>query len=100
MVNSDLENEEKRKTNTKNPVKILEEDKTYIGQIIEVKDLYGRIRKRIKCENHPQPLEIRDDFVNDFFEDDVVLFTAKKEANRKNPKKSFWYAINVSIKES
>ncbi len=100
LVNSDLENEEKRKTNTKNSVKILEEDKTYMGQIIEVKDLYGRIRKRIKCENHPQPLEIRDDFVNELCEDDVVIFTAKKEANRNNPKKSFWYAIDVSVKES
>ena len=83
----------------KESIKILEEDNTYVGKIVEIKDLYGRIRKRINCENHPQPLEVRDDFVNDLFEDDEVLFTANKEANRKNPKKTFWYATNVRLKE-
>lgn len=100
LVNSALEKEEKKKASKVETTKALEEGQTYTGQVIEVKDYYGRIRKRVKCANHPQPLEIRDEFLSDYFEDDVVTFTAKKEANRKDPSKSFWYATNILVKES
>lgn len=100
LVNSALEKEEKKKASKVETTKALEEGQTYTGQVIEVKDYYGRIRKRVKCANNPQPLVIRDEFLSDYYEDDVVTFTAKKEANRKNPSKSFWYATNIQVKES
>ena len=76
------------------------EGHTYTGQVIEVKNNYGGIRKRIKCENHPQPLAIKDEFLSDYYEDDVVTFTAKKEVHRRDPSKFFWYATNIQVKES
>lgn len=100
LVNSALEKEEKKKASKVETTKALEEGQTYTGQVIEVKDYYGRIRKRVKCANHPRPLEIRDEFLSDYYEDDVVTFTAKKEANRKDPSKPFWYATNILVKES
>ena len=100
LVNSALEKEEKKKASKAESTKALEEGQTYTGQVIEVKDYYGRIRKRVKCSNHPQPLEIRDEFLSDYYEGDVVTFTAKKEANRRDPNKSFWYATNIQVKES
>lgn len=100
LVNSALEKEEKKKASKAESTKALEEGQTYSGQVIEVKDYYGRIRKRVKCSNHPQPLEIRDEFLSDYYEDDMVTFIAKKEANRRDPSKSFWYATNIQVKES
>ena len=98
LVNSALEKEEKKKASKVVSTKALEEGQTYTGQIIEVKDYYGRIRKKVKCANHPHPLEIRDEFLSDYYEDDVVTFTAKKEANRRDSSKSFWYATNIQVK--
>lgn len=100
LVNSALEKEEKKKTSKVESTRTLKEGQTYTGQVIEVKDYYGRIRKRVKCSNHPQPLEIRDEFLSDYYEDDEVTFTAEKEANRRDPSKSFWYATNIQVKES
>lgn len=100
LVNSALEKEEKKKASKVESTRALEEGQTYTGQIIEVKDYYGRIRKKVKCSNHPHPLEIRDEFLSDYYEDDEVTFTAEKEANRKDPSKSFWYATNIQVKES
>lgn len=99
LVNSALEKEEKKKNSKLETIKALEENQTYVGQVIEVKDYYGRIRKRVKCVNHPRPLEIRDEFLSEYYEDDIVTFTAKKEANRNDPNKSFWYATNIQVKE-
>ena len=98
LVNSALEKEEKKKTSKVESTKALEEGQTYTGQVIEVKDRFGRIRKKVKCANHPHPLEIRDEFFSDYYEDDMVTFTAKKEANRKDSSKSFWYATNIQVK--
>lgn len=100
LVNSALEKEEKKKTSKVESIRSLKEGQTYTGQVIEVKDYYGRIRKKVKCSNHPQPLEIRDEFLSDYYEDDEVTFTAEKEANRRDPSKSFWYATNIQVKES
>ncbi len=49
--------------------------------------------------NHPSPLEIRDKGLNDFYEDDIVSFVAKKETNRNDPTKFFWFATNIRVKE-
>lgn len=98
LVNSALEKEEKKKASKVVSKKALEEEQTYTGQVIEVKDRYGRIRKKVKCANHPHPLEIREEFFSDYYEDDVVTFTAKKEANRRDHSKSFWYATNIQVK--
>lgn len=98
LVNSALEKEEKKKASKVVSTKALEEGQTYTGQVIDVKDYYGRIRKKVKCANHPYPLEIRDEFFSDYYEDDVVTFTAKKEANRRDSSKSFWYATNIQVK--
>ena len=100
LVNSALEKEEKKKTSKVESTRTLKEGQTYTGQVIEVKDYYGRIRKKVKCSNHPKPLEIRDEFLSDYYEDDEVTFTAEKEANRRDPSKSFWYATNIQVKES
>lgn len=100
LVNSALEKEEKKRTSKNESTEALEEGQTYTGQVIEVKDYYGRIRKRIKCANYSKPLVIRDEFLDDYYEDDVVTFTAKKEANRKDPSGHFWYATNIQAKES
>ena len=100
LVNSALEKEEKKRTAKTEMIKDLEDGQTYTGQVIEVKDYYGRIRKRVKCANYHRPLEIRDDFQSEYYEGDIVLFTAQKEANRKDPSTSFWYATNIQIKES
>ena len=99
LVNSALEKEEKKKASRTEIPEVLVEGHTYTGQVIEVKDYYGRIRKRVKCANHPQPLEIRDKLLDDYFEDDVVTFTAKKEANRRIPSKSFWFATDIKLQE-
>lgn len=93
LVNSALEKEEKKKVSNVEYTKILKDGQIYTGQVIEVKDYYGRIRKKVKCENHSIPLEIRDEFLSDYYEGDMVTFTAKKEANR-----NFWYATNVQVK--
>lgn len=100
LVNSALEKEEKKKSSKVESIRALEEGQTYTGQVIEVKDYYGRIRKKVKCSNYPQPLEIRDEFLSDYYEDDEVTFTAEKEANRRDPNKTFWYATNIQVKES
>ena len=100
LVNSALEKEEKKKTSKIEMVKELKDGQTYIGQVIEVKDYHGRIRKRVKCANYHRSLEIRDDSQSEYYEGDIVLFTAQKEANRKDPSMSFWYATNIQIKES
>lgn len=98
LVNSALEKEEKKKVSNVEYTKILKEGQIYTGQVIEVKDYYGRIRKKVKCENYSIPLEIRDEFLSDYYEGDMVTFTAKKEANRNDQSKSFWYATNVQVK--
>ncbi|MDE5887331.1 MAG: hypothetical protein K2H46_07080 [Muribaculaceae bacterium] len=99
LVNSALEKEERKKTSKIEITEELVEGHTYTGQVIEVKDYYGRIRKRVKCANHPQSLEIRDKFHKDYFKNDVVTFTAKKEANWKIPSKPFWFATDLKLQE-
>ena len=100
LVNSALEKEEKKKASKVEMTKELEDGQTYIGQVFEVKNRYGRMQKKVKCANYHRLLEIRDDFQSEYDEGDTVLFTAQKEANKKDPSTSFWYATNIQIKES
>ena len=36
---------------------------------------------------------------DDFYEDEVVVFTAQSRPNDKDPNKLFWFATNVRLKE-
>ena len=56
--------------------------------------------KRVSSPNHPYPLVIRDNILEVLCEDDDITFVAKKEPNRGNSSKDFWYATNVAIKNS
>ena len=100
LVNSTLEKEEKRRNSKVESTKDLSDGETYEGKIVEVRDLSGRYKKRIKCPNHPRALEIRGENLNDLYEDDYVSFVAHKEVHKKDPSKFFWYATNVMLKES
>ena len=97
LVNSALEKEEKKKNN-KMPEKLVD-GYEYSGQIIIVKDRFGKDRKRVKCANHPKPLEIRDNALSDYYEDDIISFIAKGEVDKRDPSKTFWYATCLQLKE-
>lgn len=98
LVNSALEKEEKKRNNRKES-KGLSDGEEFEGYIIVVKDSYGRERKRVKCASYNKPLEIRDTYVNDFYEDDTITFTARCEADKRNASQVFWYATNIQLKE-
>lgn len=100
LVNSALEKEEKKKASKVETIKTLEDGQTYTGQIIEVKVGYRLACKKVKCAYYPHPLEIRDKSLNGYYEDDIVTFTARKEANRKDPSKTFWFATDIHLNES
>ena len=97
LVNSVLEKEEKKKS-SKAPKK-LSDGEEYSGQIIIVKDRFGRDRKRVKCVNHSNPLEIRDNALSDFYEDDIVTFIAKSEVDKRDATKTFWFATKLQLRE-
>lgn len=100
LVNSTLEREEKKKNNKVEKNRNLSDGETYEGKIVEIKDKYGRYKKRIQCLNYPNNLEIRGELLNDLYEDDQVSFVAHKEAHKLNPSKSFWYATDVTVKDN
>lgn len=54
--------------------------------------------KKIKCDIYPYPLKIEDKNT-DYYEDEVVIFTAKSRPNDRDANKTFWYATNVRLKE-
>lgn len=99
LVNSILEKDEKRKSSKVDVAKELVDGETYEGKVVEIKDYHGRYKKRVKCLNYPSPLEIRDNKINDLYEDDIIIFVARKEVNRNDPLKYFWYATNVTLKD-
>ncbi|MBQ7711844.1 MAG: hypothetical protein IJT39_08465 [Bacteroidales bacterium] len=99
LVNSNLEKEEKKKTSKNLYVKDLIDGDTYEGVVTELKLYDGRFLKRVKCMNHPSPLLIRDNKMwNNISEGDVVSFVAKKETNKYDSSKVFWYAIKINRK--
>lgn len=96
LVNSELENEDRRRNKNSNKHHpIYEEGKEYKGTIVEVKNLYGKKLKRVKCPDFPSPLVVRDNSANAFYEDEEVSFTLGKEADKNYPSKTFWFAHNV-----
>ena len=54
--------------------------------------------KKIKCDIYPYPLKI-EDRNTDYYEDEIVFFTAKSRPNDRDANKTFWYATNVRLKE-
>lgn len=57
------------------------------------------IYKKIKCSIYPYPLKI-EDTNTDYYEDEIVIFTAKSRPNDRDASKIFWFATNVRLKES
>lgn len=71
--------------------------------LIDGEDVEGTIIKNgayqnIKCNVYPYPLRIEDKKA-EFYEDEVVIFTAKSRPNDRDSSKIFWYATNVRLKE-
>lgn len=54
--------------------------------------------KKIQCEAYPFPLRI-EGAEEEFYEDEIVLFTIQSRPNEKDPNKTFWFATNVRLKE-
>ena len=102
LENSELESDdrrEKRKTKVVTANKRIEDGKTYEGKVIEITTTYGRKVKRIKSPDYYRPLEMRNTLSDEFYEDEIVTFVARKEPDKKNPKEDFWYADSIRLKE-
>lgn len=84
LVNSILENEEKRRPNK------LIEDETYEGTIVEVINQNGRKVKGIDCVACGFPLTGGN--LHNFMIGEIVSFIAKKNGK-------YWYAISIKTKE-
>lgn len=97
LVNSSLEKEDKKK-NRGDDMKTLIDEQSYEGRIVEIRDRYGCYRKRVTYPGFP-PLEIRDENINDFYDEDIVYFVAHSEANKNDASKTYWYASNLKLKE-
>ncbi|MBR1940918.1 MAG: hypothetical protein IJ845_06250 [Bacteroidaceae bacterium] len=99
LVNSALEKEEKKKiSKVKSSIELIDGE-SYEGKIVEVEDGYGQIKKRVQCLAPPKILTIRDKALDDFYEDDIISFVARKDINKYDPLKVFWYATDIRIKE-
>lgn len=95
LENSALEKEKEKKPKNDTP-RLLVDGQEYLGEIISVvSDNDGQIQKRVKCANYPNPLVIKDERIDDFAIDDHISFVARKEANRFNASKTFWFATNL-----
>lgn len=70
----------------------LEEGKIYEGIITEYNSFLN-----VKCTQYPYPLMIKSQ-IEDVYVDEVVVFRAHWEPNRKDPDKKFWYAEDVHLK--
>lgn len=73
-------------------------NKLYMGQEYEGTIILSDGCKKIECVAYPYPLKIEG--VNEeFYEDEIVLFTAQSRPNAKDPNKTFWFATNVRLKD-
>lgn len=108
LVNSALENEEKKKTKQNNNESILEigqkkeknslvEGKEYIGVVLTPK--LGAEPCQIECKESPYPLQMRGANNTSLYPDAEVLFIAGKEPNQKDKTKPYWFAYNIRLKE-
>ena len=55
--------------------------------------------KKIKCDAYPYPIRIEGVDNQEVYEDERVIFTAKSRPNDRDENRTFWYAINVRLKE-
>jgi len=90
---STIHDPKKSRSNNDTKKNILVDGKDFEGTI-----LMERTIKKINCKIYPYPLKIEDKNT-DFYEDDIVIFTAKSRPNDKDTSKTFWYATNVRLKE-
>ena len=97
LVNSVLENEEKKKPNKnkKKPVNLID-NKEYEGIVVEIKMPNGKIKKRIQCQDSSEPLHGGPLF--NFISGDVVSFIAKNRPAKNDSKELYWYADKVHLK--
>lgn len=97
LANSDLENEEKRyeRFSQRQYKNNLEEGKQYEGVVIPP---FSGFYKRIRTTAYDKALEMRGVVPYEFNLDDVVIFTAEKEPNKKTGG-DYWYATDVRLKE-
>ena len=77
--------------------KKLEDGKLYEGIVVSISNPCGTFLN-IKCKQCPFPLQIESK-LNEVYEDEIVMFTAKKKTNKKDSNKAFWVAENVRLKE-
>lgn len=79
----------------KNDVKqFLKEDHDFEGTVV----LSGGV-KMIDCKAYPFPLKIEGSNLNNFYEDETVIFTAKSRPNINGSNKKYWYATNIRLKD-
>ena len=90
LVNSVLENEERRRPNK------LVEGKDFEGTIIEIVKQNGNVKKVIESDACGYPL-IAGSLYN-FIPGDIVVFTAQKRPGKKDSNATFWFATNVRSK--
>lgn len=90
LVNSVLENEERRRPNK------LVENQEFEGTIIEIVKKNGNVKKVIESDACGYPL-IAGPLYN-FIPGDIVVFTAQKRPGKKDSNATFWYATNVRSK--
>lgn len=101
MVNQASKKKVKSTTNIPHSIndktKFLEDQKEYEGIIVSSTNGFGQTFLDVKCNQHAYPLKIIS-AKDSLKEGDLVYFTAIKEPNKKDPKKTFWKADNVRLK--
>jgi cellulose biosynthesis protein BcsQ len=108
LVNSALENEEKKKSKQSNNELVIEtlpkkekisliEGKEYSGIIMTPK--FGVEPTQIECKESPYPLQMRGAYDTSLYPDAEVWFVAGKEPNQKDKAKPYWFAYNIRMKE-
>ncbi len=99
LVNSDVENEGwkfERKIRTEGLV----EGGTYEGKIEYGSWANGKHKKYVIYPCPRMRLEIRVENETDLYQGDNVTFVARREPNKKDPSKFFWYATDVEVIKS
>lgn len=75
-------------------IKNQKEEQEYEGLIV----VEGRYKK-IKCDSFPYLLPIERCNLNEFYEDDKVIFLVKSRPQDKNPSKLYYFATDLRLKE-
>ena len=74
-----------------------ERNKEYEGVVVAPR--YGSRKKQIKCEVFLYPLDIAVENVDEFYEDEVVIFKVGKKPFEKNGTKNRLYAYDIRLKD-